>query len=162
MAGTCRGRRSNRSATRPAVDVDDVVAALADLAASGGDATGREGGEVGDGAVRDPHRATERDQVEPGVSRGSAAALCSTRLSLVRRVERSQHADAVATIEELFGKRLDVPVHAALVCPGIWRNEGNAHGSVKVTAGLVARLGPGKPRESQQECGADLQQQGAG
>jgi hypothetical protein len=38
------------------------------------------------------------------------------------RVERSEHADVMATTEELLGESLNVPIHAALVRPGIWRD----------------------------------------
>src|SRR6185312_15864543 len=44
-----------------------------------------------------------------------------------RGVERGEHADVVATTDELLGKRLDVPVHTSLVRPGIWRDEPYAH-----------------------------------
>jgi hypothetical protein len=37
-------------------------------------------------------------------------------------VQGSEYANAVATAEELFGERLYVPVHAALIAPGVWRD----------------------------------------
>ena len=97
------------------------------------DAAGREGREVGDRAVgAEADRAAERDQVVGQLAAAPAAARCSTRLSRSGRIEGSEHADVVAAAEELLGKRLDVPVHAALVGPGIWRDESDAHGSQRV------------------------------
>ena len=49
--------------------------------------------------------------------------------------------DVVATREELLGERLDVPVHAALIAPGIWRDESNAHEALRVVD--VPGLTPG-------------------
>ena len=49
-----------------------------------------------------------------------------------RRVEGSKHTDVVTAAEELLGKRLDVPVHAPPVRPGIWRHEAYAHRELRV------------------------------
>jgi len=51
------------------------------------------------------------------------------------RVEGCEHTHVVAAAEELLGKRLDVPVHAALIRPGIWRDKSDAHEGLRVTAG---------------------------
>jgi hypothetical protein len=45
-----------------------------------------------------------------------------------RGIDGSEDADIVATPEELLGQSLNVPVHASLVGPGIWRDETYAHG----------------------------------
>jgi hypothetical protein len=45
------------------------------------------------------------------------------------RVDGGKDTDIVAATEKLIGQRLNVPVHAALVGPGIWRNETDAHGT---------------------------------
>ena len=50
-------------------------------------------------------------------------------------VEGCEHTHVVAPAEELLGKRLDVPVHAALIGPGIWRDKRDAHEELRVTAG---------------------------
>jgi len=114
------------------VDVDDVVAAVAQLPARRNDTPGREGGQIGDRAIGgEAGGAAERDQV--------IGDLAPLRLGTVKRpakapgrVERSKHANVMAATEELLGKRLHVPVHAALVGPGIWRNERNSHESARV------------------------------
>ena len=49
-----------------------------------------------------------------------------------RRVYGSEDADIVASPEELLGKSLNVPVHAPLVGPGIWRDETYAHERLRV------------------------------
>src|SRR5215208_3000326 len=59
-----------------------------------------------------------------------------------RRVPRSQHAHVIATGYELLRQRLDMPVYAALVGPGIGRDKRNAHG-VRVPRSLVVLGGVG-------------------
>jgi hypothetical protein len=40
----------------------------------------------------------------------------------ILRVKWGEDTDVMATAEELLGKRLNMPVHAALIGPGIWRD----------------------------------------
>ena len=87
----------------------------------------READEVGDGAVRaDADGAAERHEVVGSVAelgRGAVQAAADG----VRRVPGGEHANVVASGDELLRQRLDVPVHAPLVGPGIGRNQGDAH-----------------------------------
>jgi hypothetical protein len=109
------------------VDMDDVVAVAAQLASRGTNTARRKRREVGDCAVRrNADRATERKQV--------VRCLAKLRLGPVQPaaeppwwVEGRKHTDVMATTEELLGERLNVPVYAALVGPGIWRDERDSH-----------------------------------
>jgi hypothetical protein len=114
------------------VDVDHVEAAAAHLAARRHDATGREGGEVGDGAVgAEAGGAPERRQVLGRVVRFGARPV-QQATDPAWRIEGSEHADVVAPREKLLRERLHVPVHAPLVRPGIWRDETYAHEGLRV------------------------------
>ena len=42
-------------------------------------------------------------------------------------VEGGEYAHVVAASEKLLGECLNVPVHASLVAPGIWRDKGDPH-----------------------------------
>ena len=85
-----------------------------------------------DAVGAEAHRAPQRDQVVGHLARSPAAARCSDPADPAGRVEGGEHADVVAAAEELLGERLDVPVHAALVGPGIWRDESYAHEQLRV------------------------------
>ena len=43
-----------------------------------------------------------------------------------------EDADVMASPKELLGESLNVPVHAPLIGPGIWRDETYAHGQLRV------------------------------
>ena len=45
----------------------------------------------------------------------------------VGRIPGGKHAKLVAAVDQLLGERLDVPVHAPRVGPGIGRDYGDAH-----------------------------------
>jgi hypothetical protein len=68
--------------------------------------------------------------------------------------------------EKLLGKGLNVPVHAALVTPGIWRDKGNPHEALSLEDApgriRMVSFGPGKCNEAGQVCADDLEQDGAG
>jgi hypothetical protein len=109
------------------VHVDDVEIAAAKLAPRGEDAAGREGSEVGDRAVGgEARRAAQRHEVvgRPPLLRRRPV---KRPAEPVGRVEGSENANVMAAAEELLGKRLHMPVHAALVAPGIWRDESDSH-----------------------------------
>ncbi len=109
------------------VDVNHVVATASQLLANAGNAAGGRRREIGDGSVGgDPDRATERDQVIGQLARLRRRSV-QRPAEPVGRIDGGEHADVVATSEELLGERLDVPVHAALVAPGIWRDKGYSH-----------------------------------
>ena len=114
------------------VDVDDVEVALVQLAARGDHAAGREGREVGDRAVGgEARRAPERDQVVGDLARLRRGTVQGPA-EAAGRIEWREHANVMAAAEELLRKRLHVPVHAALVGPGIWRDECNSHEPLRV------------------------------
>jgi hypothetical protein len=48
----------------------------------------------------------------------------------------------MASPEELLGKGLDVPVHAPLVGPGIWRDETDSHRLLRVVHPPAPHRGP--------------------
>ncbi len=104
------------------VDMDHVVAALTQLATRGDDAARREGGEVGDRAIgREPRSAAHRDQIV-GHLAGLRGRAVKRPAEPIWGIEGGEHTHVVTATEKLLGKRLDVPVHAALVAPGIWRD----------------------------------------
>ncbi len=114
------------------VDVDDVEVAVAELPARRQDAAGQRGREVGDGAVgADPDRAPERGEVIRQLPRFGRRPVQGTA-EPIRRIEGSEDTHVVAPAEKLLGKRLNVPVHAPLVGPGIWRDESYAHALPRV------------------------------
>ena len=116
--------------------------------------------------ARDADRAAERHQVVGDLARlGGGPVQHSAEPA--GRVEGSEHAHVMAASEELLGERLDVPVHAPLIAPGVWRDEGDSHetakGSQPADPGCRAsRLGPGEADEDQQVGRPDLQQERAG
>jgi hypothetical protein len=110
------------------MDVDDVELAGADGATGRDDAAGREWCEVGDRAVRpEPSGSAKRDQVLRQLAPFGLRPV-EDAADPPRGVDGSEDADIVATPEELLGQSLNVPVHASLVRPGIWRDETYAHG----------------------------------
>ena len=109
------------------VHVDHVELALADLAPRDQDAADRERRQVGDGAVgAEGGGAPERGQVVRQIAPFRRRPV-QHPADPARRIDGSEHADVVATAEELLGESFDVPVHAALVRPGIWRDETYTH-----------------------------------
>ena len=99
----------------------------ADGAARCEDAAGREGREVGDGAVgAEADGAPQRRQVVGQLTLFGGGPV-QHPTDPAGRIEGGEHADVVATAEELLGESFDVPVHAPLVGPGIWRDETYAH-----------------------------------
>jgi hypothetical protein len=124
------------------VDVHHVEVARLQLAAHPHQPVG-ERHEVGDRAVgAEADRAPERHQVVRLVAHlGRGGAVQATR-EPSRRIPWCQHADVIPARQELLGQRLDVPVHAPLIGPGIGRNEGYAHRSrVPAQSGPAAALG---------------------
>ena len=121
------------------VHVDDVVVAGLELAAER-DRALRKDREIRDRAVRaDAERAPQRDQVVGSLPQlGMGAVQAAT--DAVRRIPGSQHANVIPPGDELLRQRLDVPVHASLIGPGIGRHKRNAHG-VRVPVVLVVLSG---------------------
>jgi hypothetical protein len=114
------------------VDVEDVEIAGSDGAPGRDDTAQRERRQVGDRAVgAEARRAAERDQVLGQLAPFGLRPV-QDAADLPRGIDGSEDADIVATTEELLGKSLNVPVHAALVGPGIWRDETYAHGRSRV------------------------------
>ena len=100
------------------VDVDDVEAPGAQLAAHLEHAAG-EDGQVGDRAVGAvPHAASQRDQV---VGRGSplGRGAVERAAEAVRRVHGASTRTLVAPFDQRLGERLDVAVDPAGVGPGV-------------------------------------------
>ena len=161
---------------RRLVDVDHVVAPGAQLAAHPDQPVG-ERGQVRDGAVgAEADGPAERDQV---VGRGRGPRARSGAGDALRRVGRipgREHANVVAARQELLRERLDVPVHAPLVGPGIGRNQGDAHrrkgtGCLEAAVSVRLRLGQRtvgvRPRRGEGQAGeqrdrADRQEQRPG
>ncbi len=110
------------------VDVDYVVAPAGEARGAGATTPpAREGGEIGDGAVgAEADRAAQRHEVVGDLASLGGRAV-QRPAEPVGRVEGSEHTDVVAAAEELLGERLDVPVYAALITPGIWRDKGDSH-----------------------------------
>ena len=46
------------------------------------------------------------------------------------RVDGGEHAKLVAAGDQLRGERVDVPVHAPRICPGVGRDYGYAHATM--------------------------------
>ena len=84
-----------------------------------------------------PIGAPERDQPVGLLAVLGGGAVQAAR-ELVGRVPGREHANVVSTRQELLGERLDVPVHAPLVGPGVGRDEGYAH-RVRVPAASARR-----------------------
>src|SRR6478752_193999 len=71
----------------------------------------------------------------------------------------------MATPKELLGESLDVPIHAPLVGPGIWRDETYAHGGLRVVDApgplrgtfvpWALELGRNQPQETDDERAND-------
>jgi hypothetical protein len=59
----------------------------------------------------------------------------------IGRVDRREHADVVAPPEELLRERLDVPVDAAWIAPGVWRDESYTHEATRVVDAQEAERG---------------------
>ena len=111
------------------------MCAPAQLATGVEDAALRRRGGVGDGAIGgNADRAAERHQIVGDLTRFGRSPVRQAA-EAPRRVEGCEHTHVVAAAEELLGKRLDVPVHAALIGPGIWRDKRDAHEGLRVTAG---------------------------
>ena len=106
--------------------VDDVVVAGSELAPER-DRPLREGGEVGDGAVRPvtdgPPEGNEVVGSLPELGLGTVEAAAED----TRRIPRGEHSNVLSLGYELLRQRLDMPVHASLVRPGIGRDKRNAH-----------------------------------
>ena len=108
------------------VHVDHVVVPALQLRAHAHDVLG-EHAEVRDGAVRaDADRASQRDQVVRRLPELGLGAMQATADS-VRRVPRREHANVFSSRDELLRQRLNVPVDAPSIGPGIGGDKGNAH-----------------------------------
>jgi hypothetical protein len=109
------------------VQVDDVEAAVAQLAPHVEHAA-RPRGEVGDRPVGlEADRAAERDHVVRQRARLRRRAAVQCRREAVVGVVRGQHADVVPLGEEALCQGLDVPSDAAGVGPRVRRDQGYAH-----------------------------------
>ena len=109
------------------VQVDDVVAAPAQLATQGRGRV-RRVREVGDGAVGRPaERGPERDQPVRALARLRARTTMQHRRAAGVVVEGGEHADVVPGRVQLGGQGLDVPGHAARVGPGVRGDQGDPH-----------------------------------
>ena len=69
----------------------------------------------------------ERHQVVGQLPELAARRRGAASAEAVRRVPGSEHADLVPSVDQLLGERLDVPVDASLVRPGIGGDERDAH-----------------------------------
>ena len=109
------------------LDVDDVEAAVAKLAAQLAIASGKTD-EVRDRAVgAEADRAAERRQVvghRPDARSGSAV---ERTAEAVRRVPGREDPDFVSPPDQMLGERLGMPVDAPLIRPRIRRDEGDSH-----------------------------------
>ena len=121
---------------RRLVDVDDVVVAGAQLAAQGDRSLreGRRGSRPRRWRRCRPCARAGRGSREPPAARVGAVQAAADD---VRRVPGGEHADVVSAGYELLRERLDVPVDASLVGPGIGRDKRYAHG-VRVPGSLAS------------------------
>ncbi len=109
------------------VDVHDVIAPVAQLAAHARDGA-RPVGEVGDGAVGGPaERASQPDEIGGRLDGLRAHAVVKAPREGVVGVPGREHAGLVAGRGELGGERLDVASDAAGVGPRVRRDECDAH-----------------------------------
>ena len=72
------------------------------------------------------------------------------------RIDGGEYADIVATGEELLGEGFDVPVHAALERPGIWRDKTYAHEHLRVVDRAACRRTTTRSLGEDYAAGVDL------
>ena len=114
------------------VNVDHVELLPAHLTPRRQHPAGGKRRQVADGAV-DPeaHRPPQRRHVVRHLARFRRRPV-QHPADPARGVVRGKHANVVAAAEKLLSKRLHMPIHAALVGPGIWRDESYAHEGLRV------------------------------
>jgi hypothetical protein len=124
------------------MDVDDVELVVAKRSARRDHPARGERGEVGDRAVGgEAHGAPERLQVFGQLTRLRRSTM-EHAAEPVRGVEGSQDTYVMASAEELLGESLNVPIHAPLVGPGIWRDKSDPHESHRVVDRSAPPRGP--------------------
>ena len=106
--------------------MDDVEAAGAQLTAQPHQGIG-EGREVGDGAVGAVADRPAQGNEVVGRPLEPRRAAVKTAAEAVGGIPGSEDADVITTAEKLLGQRLHMPVHASLICPGVGRNQRDAH-----------------------------------
>jgi hypothetical protein len=111
---------------RRLVDVDDIEAPGAKLAAHRRHRVGKDR-EVGDRAVGgEPDRPAERDQVVGALANLGAGAVQEPGAA-IRRVVGGEHPDLVAALDELACESLDMAVDAARIGPRIGADDCDSH-----------------------------------
>ena len=139
QAGNAAERIPGEDGDDGLVDVDDVIAAAAQLVAHREHGVRRQR-HVGNGAVgRQPDCPAERDQAIGGLARLRGGTPVQAARERVVGVEGRKDARLMPDRRERLCERPYVTRHATRVGPGIGRDEGDTHGDCTLATEVVAR-----------------------